>query len=227
MKLPGDFACLAVETSTEICTVAACRNGFVARREQPEGPDRSRAIYLQIRDVLDEVELRLPQLDCVAFGCGPGGFTGLRVGAAVAQSLAFGAGLPVCRVSSLATLAYGAARRSGREAVAACIDARMGEIYAGCYRYAKGKFAALEEDQLTSPDAWCLPGSEAFVAVGRGWLAYPALRKRLANRLLDGDPRAWPDAADLLVLAADAFARDETVVASDAVPNYLRDRVTG
>ena len=227
MKLPRDIACLAIETSTEICTVAACRNGTVARREQPEGPDRSRAIYLQISDVLDELELRLPQLDCVAFGCGPGGFTGLRVGAAVAQSLAFGADLPVCRVSSLATLALGAARRSGVAAIATCIDARMGEIYAGCYRYAAGRLQVIEADQLTAPDAWSLPGDDEFFAAGSGWLAYPALRQRLSIRLHDGDPRAWPDAADALTLAAAAFAAGNTVTAAAAVPNYLRDRVTG
>lgn len=227
MNPPADFRCVAVETSTEVCSIAACAGGVVARRAEREGPDRSRLIYRRIREVLDELELELSALDCIAFGCGPGSFTGLRVGAAVAQALGFGAALPVCRISSLAVLARGGARRSGVEAVAPCLDARMGEIYAAAYRQTAQGLQLMLPERVCAPEALELPGDTLFLPVGPGWLAYPQLAERLAPRLLDADPAGFPDAVDLLGLAGAAFAAGEVVGPAEALPNYLRDRVTG
>ena len=95
------FKCLAIETSQPGCSVAATNGGRIGIREYGAPGEQSRRVFASVREVLDEMDLALAELDCIAFGCGPGGFTGLRIGAAVAQSLAYGAGVPVCRYSRL------------------------------------------------------------------------------------------------------------------------------
>ena len=106
----NSFRCLAIDTSTEQPSVAACQGEKIATR-QFGGARETEQIFTHVRHVLTETDQELGDLDCIAIGCGPGSFTGLRVGVAAAQSLAFGADLPVCRLSSLAIIAFGAGRR--------------------------------------------------------------------------------------------------------------------
>ncbi|MDP6675357.1 MAG: tRNA (adenosine(37)-N6)-threonylcarbamoyltransferase complex dimerization subunit type 1 TsaB, partial [Gammaproteobacteria bacterium] len=111
------FTCLAIELAAGVGSVAACIGTQTTSREYPVPSMQSREIYSGVREVLDDLGLELAALDCIAFGCGPGAFTGLRVAAAAAQALAYGAGIPVARVSSLASLAAGAARRHSVDCV--------------------------------------------------------------------------------------------------------------
>lgn len=225
MSLAG-FSCLAIDTASDAPSVAACRGDTVAARELDDG-GRTEQIYRYVDEVLAETDLELRTLDCVAVGRGPGSFTGLRVGMAAAQSLAFGAALPVCPISSLAVLGFGAARRAGVERVVATLDARMGEVYAGGYRTAADSIQCLDPDCVTPPGALTVSGTEVFLAAGPGWAAFPELASRFADRIEAVDPVARPRAADLLVLARTAFQRGEGVAPADALPVYLRDRVTG
>lgn len=220
-----DFACLAIETATSVCSVAAQSHGRVAVLSRHTPPPQSRNIYRMIEEVMGSVDASLDTLDCIALGCGPGGFTGVRIGAAVAQALAFGARLPVCVVSTLAILARGAQRRHGADVVGACIDARMGEAYFGLYAPDDaGQLWAQVADCLVDPATFTLPGDVAIFAAGNGWAVYPAFAARQA-RLAGIDAAALPSAEDLLALAEPMYERGQTVAARDALPNYVRDRV--
>ena len=220
-----EFKCLAIDTASDLPNVAVCHGAAVASREI-DGGGRTETIFAHVDDLLAESGLGLANLDCVAVGRGPGSFTGLRVGIAAAQALAYGADLPVCPVSSLALMAYGAARRAGEAHAVAVLDARMGEVYAGSYRVAADDTGMIDADCVVSPAALRLTGEHAFLAAGPGWEAYPELKARFAERIIGMDPGSRPRAVDLLVLGRTAFERGEAVVPSEALPQYLRDRVT-
>jgi len=222
----SNFRCLAIDTATEQPSVAACGAGKTAAR-QFGGARETEQIFTHVRAVLEETDQELSELDCIAIGCGPGSFTGLRVGVAAAQSLAFGAGLPVCRLSSLAILAFGAGRRAGATRVAAALDARMGEVYAGYYELGSAGVIPLMPDQVIGPENLVLPGEENFVAAGPGWSAYPAMATQFAPRVLSVNEKENPSAAELLMLAVPLFEAGETQAAATVLPQYLRDRVTG
>ncbi len=221
------FRCLAIETSQPACSIAATVGGRRATREYAAPGEQSRRVYECIREVLDELGQTLAELDCIAFGCGPGGFTGLRVGAAVSQSLAYGAGLPVCRISSLAVLAAGAMHESGADVVAACLDARMGEAYIGIYANdADTGLQMLLADQLVEPATFTFPDGIVALAAGNGWAVFPEMLERNAGAIIDTDMARLPSAATLLELAAIEFRAGRVVSPEEALPNYIRDKVT-
>jgi len=221
------FACLAVESATGVGSIAACVGGRTASREYAGHPMQSRNVYAGIREVLNELALELVDLDCIAMGCGPGAFTGLRVTAAVAQALAYGAGLPVARISSLAALAAGAARRHDVDCIAPCFDARMGEAYLAVYSGGlTAGLCATIPDTLVEPEQFRLPADRSFFAAGPGWSACPALLDNHAAQIVGSDFELVPSAVDILALAAVQFRDGLTVAAAEALPNYIRDRVT-
>jgi tRNA threonylcarbamoyladenosine biosynthesis protein TsaB len=226
--MTDQFACLAVETATDVCTVAAANGAEVRIVELPDPQGCVRDIYRSINRVVSEASLTLAELDCIAFGAGPGSFTGIRVAASVAQSLAFGFNLPVCRVSSLAVLAAGARQRHEVVCVAACIDARKGQAYLGVYQFAEdGTISSVIADQLVDPLAYRLDPDRRAFAAGPGWASYPTFAGLQGRTITGSDISVKPSAADLLALAQTQFRRGETVDAQSALPNYLRDRVTG
>ncbi len=222
------FACLAVEMACGAGSVAACIGTRTASREYPLAAKQSRDIYTGVREVLNELELELATLNCIAFGCGPGAFTGLRVAAAVTQALAYGAGIPVVRVSSLAALAAGAMRRYGADCVATSFDARMGEAYLAVYAngHADGPRIVVP-DSLVDPHAFRFAADIEFFAAGPGWAACPDLADRHAAQIIGADHALVPSAVDMLYLAARPFRAGQVVAAVDALPNYIRDKVTG
>jgi tRNA threonylcarbamoyladenosine biosynthesis protein TsaB len=229
-KVPFDqssFACLAVESATGSGSIAACVGGTTALREYAGHPMQSRDIYAGIREVLDELAIELTDLDCIAQGCGPGAFTGLRITAAVAQALAYGADLSVARISSLGVLAAGAARPPGVDCIAPCFDARMGEAYLAVYSGGlTGEMQNTIPDALVEPGGFRLPAELSFFAAGPGWSACPDLVDNHAAQIAGSDFELVPSAADMLALAAVQFRDGLTVAAAEALPNYIRDRVT-
>ncbi len=226
--MPSPFKCLAVETSTEGYSVAACKGDVVATRESLNDRDRSRDIFYWAIEVLAELELALEELDILAFGRGPGGFAGLRVAAAMVQGLGRGADLPVCSVSSLAGLAQAAAAASEQDVlVASCLDARMGQIYAGLYMVGTDDIREELADRLLFPHELSLREDAAVVAAGPGWSAHPDLQARLAAQIVSYQPRLLPQAASLLPLAKYELRAGRSIDAAQARPNYLRNQVTG
>lgn len=225
--MSAEFKCLAIETATQNCSVAVCRGTRVSLRETANSGAQSRGLFGLIAAVLEEGALSLADLDCIGLGVGPGGFTGLRVGAAAAQALAFGAGLPVCRVSTLATLALGTARASGAGLVAACLDARIGEAYIGRYRIdAAGSVEADVADRLIDPQLFNFAGHAEFFAAGPGWKAFPQLADRHAALLIGSDYLRLPSAVDMLSLAEQILRAGQAVAPNEALPNYVRNAVT-
>ncbi len=218
------LALAAVDASAPL-TRATCR---IDTLDLDGGSAASAQALPMLMALLDRQGWTFADLDAIAFGRGPGGFTGLRTACAVAQGLAFGQDIPVVAVDSLAIVAEDAARHAGLPAGAVvwvAMDARMDEIYAGCYRDdGDAGWRAVVEPALTSPDAlhalW-LDAPPAFVA-GSALAAF-------GERLRTGDAqRASQEhgrAAALGWLAAAGFARGEGVPADQALPVYLRDKV--
>jgi len=225
--MTGEFSALAIETSTDVCSLAACAGDRLSVREYASSRTRSRDIFGLIHEMLDEIAEPLGALDCITFGCGPGGFTGLRVGAAVTQSLAFGISVPVVRVSSLAVLAAGAMRKHGVPLVAACLDARMDEAYLAVYRAEEKDVISAElDDCLVDPERFELESPQPIFAAGPGWSAFPSLTGRHESGFAGHDFDLTPAARDLLTIARQRFQSGRTISAQSAVPNYIRDKVT-
>lgn len=213
---------LALDTSTEACSVALWLDGD-ARERFELGSQHSERILPMVDALLAEAGLRLSQLDTLAFGRGPGSFTGLRIGAGVAQGLAFGADLPVVPVSSLAALAQGQVA----DKVLAALDARMRQVYWGVYvRNLQGLMTLQGTEQVLAPEQIPLPSGAGWIGAGPGWDACSAaLQTGLGACLAAWQPRQFPHARDLAVLGAAAFRAGATVPAEQAIPLYIRDDV--
>lgn len=216
---------LALDTATEACS-AALLSGDAVYERHVIAPRRHAELILPMVDgVLTEAGLGLNDLDAIAFGRGPGAFTGVRIAAGVTQGLALGAGLPVIPVSSLAALAQTALGKAA--VVLPAIDARMGEVYWAAYESDQdGLATALAGEQVASPDAVRVPSTGQIFGIGSGWGTY---RERL-ERILDGriggiDPDRFPLAKDMLPLAVREYNAGRCVSAEQALPVYLRDNV--
>jgi tRNA threonylcarbamoyladenosine biosynthesis protein TsaB len=213
---------LALDTATEVCTVALWLDGEILERFEP-GSQHSERILPMVDALLAEAGLMLTQLDALAFGRGPGSFTGLRIGAGVAQGLAFGADLPVVPVSSLAALAQGVAASR----VLAAFDARMQQVYWGAYlRSSEGLMTPVMTEAVVNPALAPLPAGHAWVVAGSGWDAYQdILEPRIHQHGSTGLPGVVPHARDVAILAVADFQVGEAVAAEFAVPIYIRDDV--
>ena len=163
-------------------------------------------------------------MDAIAFGRGPGAFTGVRIAIGVVQGLAFALDRPVLPVSNLAVLAQRALREHGAQQVAAAIDARMDEVYWGCYAAEQGEMCLQGLEAVLAPELAQLPrgASGDWFAAGTGWGTYGA---RIALQPCGSEPAMLPHAQDLLSLATFAWARGEALPADQAQPVYLRDNV--
>lgn len=213
---------LALDTSTENCSLALWLDGEVVTRQELAGQRHSDLILPMLDELLKATGLELRQLDGIAFGEGPGSFTGLRIGCGVAQGLAFGADLPVVGVSTLLALAEAAPG----ERVIACLDARIGEIYHAAYEKRDGVWHTVSAPSLClAQDAPALPGV-GWVGVGSGFAAYgEALQQRYNGQLVTMDGRVYPQAGDMAKLAAPLFARGMGQDAALAAPLYIRNKV--
>lgn len=213
---------LALDTASDACTVALWLDGEVLERFETGG-QHSERILPMVEAVLAESGLVLTQLDALAFGRGPGSFTGLRIGAGVAQGLAFGADLPVVPVSSLAALAQGQA--AGK--VLAAFDARMQQVYWGAYvRNTRGHMEALGTEGVFAPQAVPMPEEGGWVGAGPGWDAYSdALQLRLEPCLANWRPQCLPRARDIAALGIAGLLANQSVAAEEALPVYIRDNV--
>ncbi|MCB1733845.1 MAG: tRNA (adenosine(37)-N6)-threonylcarbamoyltransferase complex dimerization subunit type 1 TsaB [Gammaproteobacteria bacterium] len=216
---------LAIDTATEACSAALSVDDALIWRYQVAPRDHTRLILPMIEELLAEGGIGRADLDAIAFGRGPGSFTGVRIGTGVTQGLALALDLPVVPVSNLAAMAWGAVREFGATRVHAAIDARMGEVYYAAYRNDESGLEILAEERVTAADA--VPADESpAIGVGTGWGSYrPALRARLPN--VDEIHDAYlPHARAIAELAAPIFAKGGGVAPDDALPVYLRNQVT-
>jgi tRNA threonylcarbamoyladenosine biosynthesis protein TsaB len=213
---------LAIDTATEACSAAIALDTQTLERFEFE-PRHGERILPMIEELLAESGLTLTQLDAIAFGRGPGSFTSLRIGAGVVQGLAFGAGLPVLPVSSLAALAQGV----DAPAVLAAFDARMAQVYWGAYRRGANGLASLQgAEAVVDPSRVPMPGGNDWRGAGTGWDVYHApLRERLGTALQGWTSGQYPHARAVAQLAAADFAAGRGLPPDRALPVYLRDDV--
>lgn len=220
--------CIAIETSTQRCSVAVSDGDRIECIEMADSRETSRQLYSTVRQLMGRIDLRIDELQCIAFGCGPGSFTGVRVAAAAAQALAYSQALPVCRVSSLAAIAAEARPAGLAGPVAVALDARMGEAYVGIYDVREGRPPVqLMSDRLVRPADFRLTiDGNNILAAGNGWQAWPEMSSNNADKLAEVQPDVWPHARSVLAIATTSFAAGNTVEPADALPNYVREQVT-
>jgi tRNA threonylcarbamoyladenosine biosynthesis protein TsaB len=214
---------LAVDTSLLACTAAAMAGERTCVRYEEREREHTKRLVPMVREVLGEAGLRPVDLDAVVLGNGPGSFIGMRIAASVACGLAYGAGLDVVPVSSLAAVACRAGRPG--ELVAVAQDAHMGEVYLGLYRLsAEGVPVGLTPERL-QPQQRIPELDGCAVAAGAGWQRYPALLEANRAGIARQSDVLYPHAGALLALGAQALAAGAAIAPENVVPAYLRQEV--
>lgn len=217
---------LALDTSTDACSVALLQDGEVKEDFRLIPRQHTRALLPMIDGLLAEARLPLDRLDGIAFGRGPGSFTGLRITAGVAQGLALGADLPLLPVSTLAALAEEAHAETGAGTVLVALDARMNEVYWGHYRWQRDRMVLQGEERVCAPGGVVVPEAlEDAVGWGPGW-HYPELQAGFAHRLARIEIDRVPRAGWMTRIGARALAEGQGGAPEAGQPVYLRDQVT-
>jgi len=218
---------LAIETSTEACSVALYCNGETKEFYEYAPMRHAELLLPAIQALLDDAGLPLASLDAIAFGRGPGSFTSLRIGIGVIQGLAWGTGLPVIPVSSLAAVAQAATAIASHEVSTICVamDARMQEVYTASFRHRDDGFVTPSgEERVCSPDLVGAPGTEPFIAAGNGFDRFRELQP-LASSAVECHPDIWPHARVICKLALKWLESNEPLSAGLAQPVYVRNNV--
>ncbi|MPW35291.1 tRNA (adenosine(37)-N6)-threonylcarbamoyltransferase complex dimerization subunit type 1 TsaB [Vibrio sp. B1Z05] len=224
---------LALDTSTEFCSAALMIDGEVLFSGEVAPREHTTKILPMVDKLLVDAGVKLTDLDALAFGRGPGSFTGVRIGIGIAQGLAFGADLPMLGVSTLQAMAQGAYRVQGATHVAAAIDARMSEVYWARYnRLASGKWQTQDAECVVPPQQLAeqelensqVENSQIWAQVGTGWDAYADEFKALKFKRSETGV-LYPESQDIVVLAQHELEAGHQMSAEQASPVYLRDKV--
>jgi tRNA threonylcarbamoyladenosine biosynthesis protein TsaB len=208
----------AIETSTEWCSVALWHKGEGRALERRAGTSHSELALPMLERLLVAAGSRLAQVDAIAFGAGPGSFTGLRIACGIAQGLAFARGLPVIGISTLEAIAH----ESNASRVIACLDARMREVYYAALEKAGDAWREIIPAQCIAPHEAQLPPGAGWVGCGNGFAAY---RDAFEGRVARLRPEIHPGALAVAQLAAPRLAAGQGVAAAMAVPIYIREKV--
>jgi len=213
---------LAIETATDVLSLAVSAGGRAFERTIAAGQRQAELILGEVDALLARAGLTVRDLHGIAYGAGPGSFTGLRIACGVAQGIAAARGIPVLGVSTLAALA----EACDGARVIACLDARMGEVNHAAFEKRDGVLHEVIPSGLHRPESVPLPPSDGWIGCGPGFAAYrEALTARLGARLTAVRAEAAPNATAILRLAAPRFAAGEGDDAATAAPVYLRERV--
>lgn len=219
---------LALDTSTENCSVALLIGDQCYSRSEVAPREHTHKILPMVDDVLAEAGISLNDVDALAFGRGPGSFTGVRIGIGIAQGLAFGADLPMIGISTLKAMAQATYRKHGQHFAACAIDARMSEVYWGRFqRQDNGNWMAIDEECVISPlhlVEQITVDEGKWRKAGTGWKAYQEAFDALAISVEPSDV-LFPEAEDIAYLAKFDLEEGNTVMADQASPVYLRDKV--
>ena len=216
----------AIETATEWCSVALWQDGEIVSLEARAANRQGEVVLPMLEKLFARTGGGLDGLDAIAYGAGPGAFTGLRIACGVAQGLAFGRGVPVMGISTLAATA----EESGAPRVLVALDARMREVYYAAFEKRSGRWREVLPARCAAPGAVELPpadaGGSGWFGCGNGFAVYgDLLQARLAGVLTRIAPEVRPSAAAVARLAAPRLAAGEGVDAALATPNYVRDKV--
>jgi len=218
---------LAIETATEACSAALLLDGEILLRYEIKPRGHSELILGMMQELLVEAGLGLRQLDALAYGRGPGSFTGVRIASGVIQGAAFAADLPVVPVSTLAALAQRAFREKGEPNLLPAYDARMGELYWAAYQVGEeGLVSLVIPEQVADAERVRLPPMGEWYGVGSGWgIQGGRLAARLGDDLLGYQANVHCSAREVAQLAAADFQQGLSVAPEQALPVYLRNRV--
>ena len=216
---------LALDAATEACSVALLANDALISRTAESGKSNALKILQMAEEVMAEAQISLSMLDAIAASIGPGAFTGVRISVAVAQGLAFGADLKVVPVTTLEALAAQVIEAPGDRSLA-CLDARMGEVYWGCFAWDAG-CGVLQSGALRvgPPGSVSLESGAHYTGVGRGFSAYPVLAMLPGVTTDAARSAALPNAREIARLGAQRLRLNGAVDPADLQPLYLRDRV--
>jgi tRNA threonylcarbamoyladenosine biosynthesis protein TsaB len=213
---------IAVDTSTDYCSAALWIDGEIESRGAHAGHSHSELLLGMVDVLLKSRNLRARDLDGIAYGMGPGSFTGLRIACGVVQGIAFGADLPVVGIGTLLAMAVG----TNAQRVVCTLDARMHEIYHAAYEKRDDVWCAVHEPSLCVPHAAPELTGNGWLGCGGGFHTYGAvLATRYGAQLGAIEAERYPHAAQIASLAAPRFAASDTVTAEHAAPLYLRDKV--
>ena len=213
---------IALETSTEYCSLAVMRGAQVFERNLHAGQRHSELALPALRELLQQAALEMQSIDGIAYGAGPGSFTGLRIACGMAQGLALARDLPLAGIGTLLALA----EDCGADKVIACLDARMGEVYHAAYRKSGGNWIEMHAPGLYRPDAVPRVEGGDWTGCGSAFRVHAAaLAQCYGGAISRTDPDAVPKAAAMLRLATQVFALGRGVDAAAAVPLYVRDKV--
>ena len=216
---------LALDAATEACSAALLRDSALAERYEVIGRGHADRLLFMADELLRDAGLSARDLDAVAFGRGPGGFTGLRIAAGIAQGLAAGSERPILPVSNLAAVAALAARDSREEHILVCMDARMGQVYWAAYDCQRAAPEPLTDERLADPANVVPPPGPRWFGAGHGFAAHPGIAERLGARLTSLDATLLPRAGDIARIAALDLAAGKGLAAAHGLPVYLRDDV--
>jgi tRNA threonylcarbamoyladenosine biosynthesis protein TsaB len=219
--MPG-MRILALDTSTDWLSVAVFDGRDAIAIREHAGNASSERILPLCAQILAEAGATLAALDGIAYGAGPGSFTGIRIACGVVQGLAFGADLPVFGVPTLGAIAHAAWRTHGAARIVACLDARMREVYAASYVRDGERWTRIGDTVVRKPGELAVP-SGAWHGAGNGFAAYPQLAERLG--LVACDPSIIPDAQSIAEWAWPHLLAGEGAQAAEAQPLYVRHRV--
>lgn len=216
---------LAIDTCTEMCSAAVVIDGHIFERSELTQRGHSEKILGMLDAVMAEAKSTLADIDVVAFGRGPGSFTGVRIGVGVAQGIAFARQLPVIPISTMAAVAQRAIDNHAATRVAVAMDARMGEIYAAHFIAENGLAEQLDEEQVCAPDTFHPADNSEWFAAGTGWDEYDAVLAQNFAQHISEKQALLPTASAIAKLAFAAAKKGQTIPAEQAVPVYLRDNV--
>jgi tRNA threonylcarbamoyladenosine biosynthesis protein TsaB len=220
---------LAIDTSTEACSCALNIEGSVSELFEILPRQHANKLLPMIKQLLASQNLAFADLDAVAYGQGPGSFTGLRIAAGVTQGLAFGLGLPAIPVSSLASLAFQVKSKLAEGAAFCTLDARIDEVYWGFYRLNDGDIQLIGNEGLCKPELLPveLPGkSGSIFGAGSGMNFHSRMPETYRDRICEFNSELYPRAGSIAALAGSYYDLGKVQTPEQVQPVYLRDKVT-
>ncbi|QSX38746.1 tRNA (adenosine(37)-N6)-threonylcarbamoyltransferase complex dimerization subunit type 1 TsaB [Shewanella sedimentimangrovi] len=225
IQLSANPVILALDTCTEACSAALWANGQLYADMADAPREHSQRLLPMIDALLTDAGLILADVDLLAYGRGPGSFTGIRICTSMTQGLALARELPVIGISTLAAMAQQVMQQEGASEVLAAIDARMGEVYMGQFKLVNGLATLVGEEQVCPPELVALAdaGSQVY-ACGTGFDAYPQLLELNGGLVASGKVK-FPCAAAMIELAKAGIAQGQVTSVDDLEPVYLRDTV--
>ena len=220
---------LAIDTSTDACSVAVAIDGQITERYEYAPRQHNQLLFGMLRELLPDGDIRSHGIDAIAYGCGPGSFTGLRIAASAVQGLAYTNDLPVVAVSTLAVIAQAALRQglATPHATLLCsLDARINEVYSAVYEFHEGLAVLIEGPQVCAPGDLDYAYSGPLHGVGSGLRFIDSFPAKIAARISSHDSELLPAAQDLVPLAIEMLQRGETQTPRQVQPVYVRDEIS-